>query len=132
VVATAVTTTPVSRILSETESNRRWPTDAPDASSGAWRSGLRPRAKPMWAASRQVAPEDREKALGIAQTVYDNGDRGAAPRIDYAALLDEAIAARANGQPLQDKLAEWQTRYRMSELKLIVDVLRAAHIIRCG
>jgi len=121
---------PVSRILSESDATTLGPTVTPGLPSRGWLSGSRPRAEPMWAASRQVTPEDRKKALGIAQAVYYNGDRGAAPRIDYPALIEEAIAARAIQQPLRDKLAEWQSRYRMVELKPILDVLRAAQIVR--
>ena len=122
---------PVSRILGVAEvSTSPWHVEAGSAPQRVWLSGSQPRSEPMWAASRQVAAEDRKKALSLAQAVYYNGDRGAAPPINYPALLDEAIAARANNQPLQDKLIEWQSRYNMVELKPILDVLRAARIIR--
>lgn len=122
---------PVSRILSDADvSTSPWYIESGGAPQRAWLSGSQPRSEPMWAASRQVAAEDRKKALNLAQAVYYNGDRGAAPHVDYPALLEEAIAARANSQPLQDKLIEWQSRYNMVELKPILDVLRAARIIR--
>ena len=122
---------PVSRILGAADvSTSPWYVESGGAPQRVWLSGSRPRAEPMWAASRQVGAEDRKKALSLAHAVYYNGDRSAAPPINYPALLDEAIAARANSQPLQGKLIEWQARYNMVELKPILDVLRAARIIR--
>ena len=122
---------PVSRILgnADVSTSPRY-VESGGAPQRVWLSGSQPRAEPMWAASRQVAAEDRKKALSLAQAVYYNGDRGAAPHINYPALLEEAIEARAGSQPLQGKLIEWQSRYNMAEMKPILDVLRAARIIR--
>lgn len=117
---------PISRVVSELDSSVATWQPAPSPLSQQRMAGR----QFMWAASRQVAAEDRQKALTMGESFHRVGSVGSTQRIDYAVVIEDAIAARAANVRLQQKLDEWRSRYQLQSLKPILCVLLAARVIR--